>query len=224
MPSVMQALAGCLGCNKANEEANKAYCLAHIKINNKEAFGAFPPKAGPTVAKYNGKFLVKSPTPDVRENNQGANKGMTALIEFPALKDAIAWYESKDYGEARAIREKCSDTDLVLCEGLSPQVSDAAGKGYCIARINIKDKDAFSAFPPKAGPIVAQFGGRFLMRSPQPDVRESVQGGSGFLAVIEFPTLAKAVQFYESPGYTEARLVREKCSSADLMLVEGSAA
>ena len=40
------------------------------------------------------------------------------MIEFESIDAARAFYESEAYTEARAVREKISDTDLILVEGL----------------------------------------------------------------------------------------------------------
>ena len=41
------------------------------------------------------------------------------------------------------------------------------------------------------------------------------------VVLLEFDSMDEARQFYFSDGYTAAKLVREKASEADLILVEG---
>ena len=65
--------------------------------------------------RLNGKVLVRNPHPDHRE---GGAKGLAVLIQFEDINSARAFYESDAYTEARAVREKISDTDLILVEGL----------------------------------------------------------------------------------------------------------
>ncbi|MEL6957951.1 MAG: DUF1330 domain-containing protein [Pseudomonadota bacterium] len=58
---------------------------------------------------------MRNPAPDHRE---GAAQGLAIVIEFESLAAAQAFYDSDAYSEARAVREKISDTDLILVEGL----------------------------------------------------------------------------------------------------------
>lgn len=93
----------------------KGYLIAHIRINDPDAFEEFKQLSGAAIKAHNGKVLVRNPAPDHRE---GAAKGLAIVIEFESLDAARAFYESNAYSKARSIREKISDTDLILVEGL----------------------------------------------------------------------------------------------------------
>lgn len=93
----------------------KGYLIAHIRVQDKEAFEEFKRLSGAAIKAHNGKVLVRNPNPDHRE---GAAKGLAIVIEFESLEAAQAFYDSQAYSEARAVREKISDTDLILVEGL----------------------------------------------------------------------------------------------------------
>lgn len=92
-------------------------------------------------------------------------------------------------------------------------------KGYLVAHIRVHDAKGFEEFKAMSGPVIAEFGGTVLARNPAPDHQEGELRGLTIL--IEFPSISAARKFYESDGYTAARLVREKVSETDLMLVEG---
>ena len=93
----------------------KGYLIAHIRVRDKDAFEEFKRLSGSAIKAHNGKVLVRNPAPDHRE---GGGQGLAILIEFKSLDAARAFYESDAYEEARMIREKISDTDLILVEGL----------------------------------------------------------------------------------------------------------
>ena len=40
------------------------------------------------------------------------------MIEFESKEAAETFYHSKEYQTAKAIREECSDTDLMIAEGV----------------------------------------------------------------------------------------------------------
>ncbi len=58
---------------------NKGYLVAHLRVHDGEGFEKFRQMAGPTIAEYGGKVLVREPNPDVRE---GKISGIALVIEF----------------------------------------------------------------------------------------------------------------------------------------------
>ena len=93
---------------------NKGYLVAHLRVHDKEGFEKFRQMAGPTIAEYGGKVLVRDPNPDVRE---GDDSGIALVIEFENIETARKFYESEKYQAAKAVRELAADTDLILVEG-----------------------------------------------------------------------------------------------------------
>ena len=92
----------------------KGYLVAHLRVHDKEGFEKFKQMAGPTIAEYGGKVLVREPNPDLIEGNIS---GIDLVIEFESIENDRKFYESKKYQEAKAVRELAADTDLILVEG-----------------------------------------------------------------------------------------------------------
>ena len=92
-------------------------------------------------------------------------------------------------------------------------------KGYIIASIRTDDMDTMRRFAEASAPVIAQFGGRVLVRDPKPDLREGTQTGTS--VVVEFDDVETAQQFYESEGYTSAKAIREAVAETDLRIVAG---
>ena len=92
-------------------------------------------------------------------------------------------------------------------------------KGYLIANIVVHDKEGFEEFKRMSGPVISEYGGKILVRNPNPEIREGKE--LDIAIVLEFESIERARQFYESEKYTLARKVREKASKTDLILVEG---
>ena len=53
-----------------------------------------------------------------------------------------------------------------------------------------------------SGPLISEFGGNVLVRSPTPKVREG--NDSGTVIIIEFDSIENACEFYNSDNYTAA--------------------
>ena len=92
-------------------------------------------------------------------------------------------------------------------------------KGYLVARIQVHDTEMFEKFKKMSEPIIAKYGGKIIVRNPNPDIREG--SDSSLVIILEFKSLENARKFYESDSYKQARAVRKLSASTDLILVEG---
>ena len=93
-------------------------------------------------------------------------------------------------------------------------------KGYVIANIDVRDANGYEAYRSRTTDIVVHYGGRFLVRGGAVEVREGDPGISR-LVVLEFPSLAAARTFYDSPEYQAILPHRRDNSVGTLFLVEG---
>ena len=93
-------------------------------------------------------------------------------------------------------------------------------KGYLIVRINIKDAELFQQYPLLSSKAVEKFGGKYLIRGGMFDVVEG-KWLAERTTVVEFESLDKAKEFYNSLEYNEAKKVRQKSADTDFILIEG---
>ena len=93
----------------------KGYIVANIRVHDAEAFKGFGPLSATAIKKFNGRVLVRNPNGERRE---GDTRGVTVVVEFDDVETARAFYESPEYTAARDLRETCSETDLVIVEGV----------------------------------------------------------------------------------------------------------
>ena len=93
-------------------------------------------------------------------------------------------------------------------------------KGYVIANIDVRDAAGYEAYRARTAAIVAQYGGRFLVRGGAVEVREGDVGISR-VVVLEFPSLADARTFYDSLEYQDILPHRTANATGSLFLVEG---
>jgi uncharacterized protein (DUF1330 family) len=95
--------------------------------------------------------------------------------------------------------------------------------GYLIASINVTDPEGFAEYREQVTPLIAKFGGRYIIRGGELDHREG-QLPLQRLVVLEFSSLADARRFYESPEYAPLLKLRTASAVSDLALIEGYAA
>ena len=92
-------------------------------------------------------------------------------------------------------------------------------KGYWIARVDVKNEEAYKPYAAANPAIFKKYGGRFLVRGGKFDVAEGNARARN--VVIEFPDYAAAVACYRSPEYQENIKVRLPHSTIELIVIEG---
>jgi uncharacterized protein (DUF1330 family) len=94
-------------------------------------------------------------------------------------------------------------------------------KGYLIFEIVITDPKVYDEYRALAGPVLARFGGRFLVRDGR---FEELEGGwtPKRFCVVEFDSYDAARKFYFSDEYQKALKLRLESSTAKSFLVEGT--
>jgi len=92
-------------------------------------------------------------------------------------------------------------------------------KGYWIARVDVKNEEAYKPYTAANPAIFKKYGGRFLVRGGKFDVTEGSSRARN--VVIEFPDYAAALACYRSPEYQENIKVRLPHSTIELIVIEG---
>jgi uncharacterized protein (DUF1330 family) len=108
---------------------------------------------------------------------------------------------------------------LAACATTAPSVG--APKGYSVADITVTDAVAYRDYVTAVGPVVARYGGTYLVRGGQIEAKEGAPP-AGRYVVIEFESLAAARAFYGSPEYQAILPLREKAATSRVFLVEGA--
>lgn len=92
----------------------KGYWVAHVDIDDAEAYENYKAANAAPFAEYGARFLVRG---GPRETREGAARARTVVIEFPSYQAALACYDSAGYQAAKALRDPVSTGDLVIVEG-----------------------------------------------------------------------------------------------------------
>jgi len=92
---------------------------------------------------------------------------------------------------------------------------------YVLASIaTINDPVRYEDYRRLVTPTLVKYGGRFIVRGGTVDVLEG-DWRPGRLVIIEFPSAERARAWYNSPEYTEAKVIRQATSEGTLLIVEG---
>ncbi|GJE52100.1 hypothetical protein GOFOIKOB_5168 [Methylobacterium tardum] len=92
-------------------------------------------------------------------------------------------------------------------------------KGYWIARVDVRDAEAYKEYVAANGAAFAKFGGRFLVRG---GAHEAVLGPARSRnVVIEFPSYADALACWNSDLYQAAKAKQRGGVEAEILVIEG---
>ncbi|MEM7610915.1 MAG: DUF1330 domain-containing protein [Pseudomonadota bacterium] len=92
---------------------------------------------------------------------------------------------------------------------------------YMIVTAQVHDRDKFiSGYGAAAAELVAQFGGRYVLRGPGAQLLEGDFGDGAGMVISEWPDKAAALRFWQSPEYAEAKKLREGLADCQVLLIE----
>jgi uncharacterized protein (DUF1330 family) len=91
---------------------------------------------------------------------------------------------------------------------------------YVIFDVEISDPVRYQEFMSSVKPALEQAGGRYLARGGGHRVYEG-DWKPRRIVLLEFPSVAAFAAFYNGPTYQGLKDIREACSSARLVGVEG---
>ena len=92
-----------------------AYILVDITINDPQTYERYKLLAPASIAAYHGKYLVRGGRTEVLEGDWEPSR--LVILEFPGVEEAKAWFDSEEYAAAKALRQSCAATELLLGEG-----------------------------------------------------------------------------------------------------------
>lgn len=92
----------------------KAYWIVRVTVREPQQYPDYLAAARPAFEKFGARFLVRGGAFSCME---GVARERNVVVEFADLATARACYESAEYQQAAAIRQRVADTDFVIVEG-----------------------------------------------------------------------------------------------------------
>jgi uncharacterized protein (DUF1330 family) len=93
-----------------------AYVIARVEVTDWDKYNEYL-KVGPgTIAQYGGRFIARNGEKATLEGPEETRRMI--ILEFPSLAKAKAWYNSKEYQDAKKLRAGASIGSLVAIDGV----------------------------------------------------------------------------------------------------------
>lgn len=93
-----------------------AYMIVELVITDAEGFERYREMVPPTIAAYGGRYLARGGAISTMEGSWEPKR--ITVLEFPSVEQARAWWDSPEYAEAKALRQRTADTKMIIVEGL----------------------------------------------------------------------------------------------------------
>ena len=94
-----------------------SYITIEITVHDPVTYERYKALAGPTLARYGGRYLVRGGAAETLEGEWVPKR--LVILEFPNTQRARDWWASPEYAPAKAIRQSCATTRMILVEGAS---------------------------------------------------------------------------------------------------------
>ena len=92
-----------------------AYIAVDISIEDPQTYERYKLMAPPSIAKYGGKYLARGGTITTLEGDWSPTR--LVILEFRDAETARQWWNSPEYADAKALRQSCAKTQMVLLDG-----------------------------------------------------------------------------------------------------------
>jgi uncharacterized protein (DUF1330 family) len=92
-----------------------AYVIVDIMVRDRETYERYKQLAAPTVAAYGGHYVVRGGATETLEGSW--KPARLVVLEFPDAAAGRAWWASPEYAPAKALRQSCADTQMLVVDG-----------------------------------------------------------------------------------------------------------
>lgn len=91
-----------------------AYWIAHVNVNDADAYGEYAKRATGAIEAHGGEFLARGTRTVWLE---GEERSRNVIVRFASVEDAERCYQSDTYQEALSFAKGAAVRDLCIVEG-----------------------------------------------------------------------------------------------------------
>lgn len=94
---------------------------------------------------------------------------------------------------------------------------------YVIVEIEVLEPEKYAVYREMAPPLVAAYGGKYLARGGKTVLLEGEKDPER-LVILEFESVERALAWWNSPEYAEAKRMRQLTTRSRMVVIEGVSA
>lgn len=94
-----------------------AYIIVDVEITDPVEYEEYKKHTPGSLVPFDGKFLARGGTVETLEGDW--KPGRLVILEFSTLEKAKAWWNSPGYAPAKLIRQRASNTKMIVADGIN---------------------------------------------------------------------------------------------------------
>lgn len=100
-----------------------AYLIGQITVRDAATYERYKQLAPPSIGVYGGRYVARGGATETLEGSWRPPR--LVILEFPSIERTREWWNSPEYAAAKALRQTCADTEMLVVDGLSEAASAA---------------------------------------------------------------------------------------------------
>ena len=92
-----------------------AYVVVDVEVTDPAGFEEYRQQVPASIARFGGRYIVRGGNAETLEGSWAPKR--VVILEFPDRATARAWWSSQDYAAAKALRQRCARTQLIVVDG-----------------------------------------------------------------------------------------------------------
>lgn len=93
-----------------------AYVFVNVDVKDAENYPRYIQAAPDSIALYGGRYLARGGRSEKVEGEWEPKR--VVILEFPTYEQARAWWDSEEYREPKAMRQRCAETNMIFVDGM----------------------------------------------------------------------------------------------------------
>jgi uncharacterized protein (DUF1330 family) len=93
----------------------KGYIYAELEITDPAGYQAYRDGVGATITAFGGRYLIRLGNPETLEGDRTVTRAV--LLEFESRARALEWYNSDEYRDLKALRQRTAKTNALVLSG-----------------------------------------------------------------------------------------------------------
>jgi uncharacterized protein (DUF1330 family) len=93
-----------------------AYVIVDIEVHDPVGYEEYKKLAPAVVEMYGGKYIARGGKTETLEGDWAPKR--LVILQFESSQQAKKWWDSDEYREARTMRQKTTNSQMVVIEGV----------------------------------------------------------------------------------------------------------
>ena len=94
-----------------------AFIIVDVKITNPGDYEEYKKLTPASIAAYQGSFIVRGGPVETLEGDWAPER--IVVLQFPDAERATQWWNSREYADAKLIRQHAAFTRMILVDGVA---------------------------------------------------------------------------------------------------------